>query len=85
MTIKDEKHIDIVTLQVLHNISAALVASLVYMIALVGYVKDTYHLTLDVQHTLILTFWGLIVYLLFVAIEAFDKRTPKDHFMWLFR
>lgn len=74
-----------VSLQVLHNIALSLVASTFYMMVLVAYIKGTYKLTLIVQDELVLTFWGIIIYVIFSSLEMYNARSPYVHFKWLFR
>jgi hypothetical protein len=59
-------------LSTLENIISSLVASLLYMVALVVYVKSTYGLTIDINDELVLTYWGVIVLLIYGHLWVFD-------------
>lgn len=67
--------------KILENFVLALVASLLYMIALVGYVKGTLGLTLDVHHELVISLWAFIILILFIMLEKYDRRG----FLWYVR
>ena len=62
----------------LENLVFALVASLIYMIFLVFYIKSNFNLTLDVRDELVIGFWGLIIGIIYVALCCFTKTYKKE-------
>lgn len=71
MTPKDVEVPPYESFDVLQDLVLSLVTSLLYMIGLVVYVKGYYGLTIDIRDELIVTFWGLIIVILYASLRVF--------------